>query len=108
MTETFRPLTIGEQFFEKPILVNVPYSIMPENLPDMSTAPIETIAAPDLSGNHFQEKSFFIKAGQFITKNRWLILGAVCVGGGLYYYFNQNDKSLKKVSATNYTDTLTV
>ena len=73
MTETFRPLTISEQFFEKPILVNVPYSMLPENLPDRSTAPIETIAVPDLSGNHFQEKSFeYIYFLKFQVQNKFV------------------------------------
>ena len=96
MTETFRPLTISEQFFDQPITVNVPYSVLPENLPEVSTAPVDAIPSPDLSGNQFHSPSFLTKAGQFIGKNWWLILGVIFVGGGLYYLHQKNKKSSDK------------
>ena len=97
METVFRPLTIDELYFDQPIVMNVPYSLAKENLPDISIAQVTAPPIPDLSENQFHRSSFLTKTGKFIAKNRWLFIGlAVAVAGGIYYVHKKNIKARDK------------
>ena len=95
METNFRPLTIHERFFQAPVMVNVPYSTLPQNLPEISTAPVMPLPAPDLSGKQFHQPSFLTAAGIFIAKNKWPIIGVIIIGGICWYMHYQKVQKAK-------------
>ncbi len=90
--ENFRPLSIGERFFDKPVILHVPYSILPEELPPI-TAPLETPPILDMSADQFTKPS---TGGNFVQKYWfWILIGAA-IGTGIYYIIQQNRKKEKE------------
>ncbi len=80
-TPIYRPLSFEERFFKQPIVVNVPYSVLPANLPKISTAPVNTSPPiPDLTLSHPTNKGIFSLIGSFVTKNQEPIFWGVVVG----------------------------
>ncbi len=97
-------MTIHERFFQAPVMVNVPYSTLPQNLPEISTAPVMHLPAPDLSGKQFNQPSFLTTTGRFIVKNKWPIIGIIIAAGicmYIYYQKIQKAKEPKKERSEN-------
>jgi hypothetical protein len=94
-----RDLTLQELFHKKPVIMNKPYSILPENLPLPSVAPVVQTTAPNLAENQISGPSFFTLAGRFMEKY-WvpIFLGfATCY---LIHKHIENNKDHNKTAIT--------
>ncbi len=96
MNPTFRPLTIKELLFDEPVKLNVPYSILPQYLPEIATAPVATPAPLKLTAKQIPAPSFLSKTGKFMENNWLLILIGICIGAAVIYSKHLDKKKRKK------------
>ncbi len=96
MNPTFRSLTIKEQFFDEPVKLNVPYSILPQYLPEIATAPVVTLASLKLTAKFIPTPSFLSRTGKFMENNWFLIsmTGGICAAV-IYSKYLENEKKRK-------------
>ncbi len=97
MNPTFRPLTIKELLFDEPVKLNVPYSILPQYLPEIATAPVVTLASLKLTAKFIPTPSFLSRTGKFM-ENNWfpiIVITIICIGAAAIYKHLENEKKRK-------------
>jgi len=98
MNPTFRPLTVHEMFFDEPVKLNIPYSILPKDLPEIATSPGVTSAPFKLNAKQIPAPSFEAKTGNFL-ENYWLpvlLITGVCIYAAVMYRKHLEDEKKRK------------